>query len=931
MLGISKQTIHHLHFQQSFLYLTSVTLPVLFSFGNKRYIIATMASNSSVLSQTLQSITSTKIKELDKQKRTYEKRKAKVLEEAGAPGNEQRRIVNTLLAGVKKLNPGQKNGSLENMQRWIEQSSYDPSVPAGMLQGFEEELRHKLDVQTRKFDLAELYSKLLTEWLNPPEATLGDVPALQEKSELDEDFEVVEQDRLKQLRDKFAEVVFTPVETDTQAIRQYMDGLFAGENGEKAYKRLHDGIFNVGENMRKHTKPFDSTSLDWCIRGLLNNELLNDEKKATLQEFLPNDIALAEIADVLNMRYADLSNWSWDAGEQGMPVMPRKQLNGKYRIMMDEDVLQAIFLHYIGTMWCVETKRILSDVIQYTSIWKQGAKMPQDVKDRRQYYLGTSRSNTEQNFSLDLQRQHTYRDDYFLTQLPASVYEGAGGYDDDDENLDDSVKSPKEIRQQLLRQLATEMLIHRKVHGEVAVVQSDFQWFATSIPHNTIMTVLRFMGVPEAWLVFFEKFLRAPLNMNPEPSPDDKAQTRVRGVAMAHVLEKLIGEVVLFIMDLAVNQEAEILLYRLHDDLWLCAEPKKVAKAWKTMQHVADLMGLEINRKKTGSVYLTDADKTRDEEIEAALPAGSVFIGFLKIDPESGKWVIMQDQVDAHIRQLQRQLAGCTSILSWIQTWNSCIGRFFSHTFGEPANCLGKPHVDAILDTHKRMQEILFDGKDARGTSVIEYVLNIIAESFGVKDIPRGFLFMPEGFGGLGLRNPFISLLAVRDQVYKNPEARLRQAFKEEKNSYEIAKREFYELTDQARRRRFRSIYSDYEDGKGLLNPDANEFMNMEEFTEWRETAGEALYHAYTELMEIPRKKDIQISKEVSDALSKIQTEQPDLGLSKLDSEKKWIVQMYGKELFDYCDGLSIVDKSLLPLGVLTMLRNKKVTWQMVL
>jgi hypothetical protein len=65
-------------------------------------------------------------------------------------------------------------------------------------------------------------------------------------------------------------------------------------------------------------------------------------------------------------------------------------------------------------------------------------------------------------------------------------------------------------------------------------------------------------------------------------------------------------------------------------------------------------------------------------------------------------------QVDAHVAQLQKQLANCDSILSWIQTWNSCIDRFFSHTFGEPAFCFGRQHVDSILSTHKRIQSALF-------------------------------------------------------------------------------------------------------------------------------------------------------------------------------------------------------------------------------
>jgi hypothetical protein len=50
-----------------------------------------------------------------------------------------------------------------------------------------------------------------------------------------------------------------------------------------------------------------------------------------------------------------------------------------------------------------------------------------------------------------------------------------------------------------------------------------------------------------------------------------------------------------------------------------------------------------------------------------------------------------------------------------------------------------------------------------------------------------------------------------------------------------------------------------------------------------------------------------------------------------LDAERKWIIQLYSADLFKRFGGLDIVDKGLLPLGVMTMLRNKNVTWQMVL
>jgi hypothetical protein len=45
----------------------------------------------------------------------------------------------------------------------------------------------------------------------------------------------------------------------------------------------------------------------------------------------------------------------------------------------------------------------------------------------------------------------------------------------------------------------------------------------------------------------------------------------------------------------------------------------------------------------------------------------------------------------------------------------------------------------------------------------------------------------------------------------------------------------------------------------------------------------------------------------------------------------EWLLQFYERELLEKCGGMSIVEKNLLPLGILTILRKKKVAWQMVL
>ena len=243
-----------------------------------------------------------------------------------------------------------------------------------------------------------------------------------------------------------------------------------------------------------------------------------------------------------------------------------------------------------------------------------------------------------------------HEEDYLLCSLPNTVEEGAGIYEDDGEN-DPKVKSANEIRQQLLRQLASEVIIRQSLHGEVAVVQSDIAWFAAGMPHSTVFALLRFFGVSETWIAFFRKFAEAPLRMS--DAPDAEVKIRKRGVPMAHALEKLLGEVILFALDIAVNREAKTQLYRLHDDFWLCGEPTVCVAAWKTMKEFASLMGLEFNKSKTGSAYITTGSKI-ENHVADALPNGDVRFGLLKLDAESGTWIIDQPQLDSHVAQLRK-------------------------------------------------------------------------------------------------------------------------------------------------------------------------------------------------------------------------------------------------------------------------------------
>ncbi|CAG9985076.1 unnamed protein product [Clonostachys byssicola] len=901
-----------------------------------------MASSTSARSKTLQSITLTKIRELEKQRERYEAQKNQLLQDADSYADQLVRI-RKLLHGVVKICPDQRDDSIENIHHWLNQAKYDNSVPQELVDQYEHSLRSKLEVPTRKLSLGHLYARLVTEWMDSS-AGDGEATAAEEDS-----FEVLDRQkqRLQELCDHFEQVVFEPLETDEKEIQVYLQNLFEPDHNEKATKNFGQLKQKIAGRCRilfeRNNRAFDLVTLRWCIKGLLKEDLLSEEKQVILREFLDDDVVLDEIADVLNMRVSDFENWDWNAGPDGIPVLPRQQLNGKYRIWMDEDVLQAIFIYYFGTTLSILLKNELETLVfSSNSLWKTstGSQPDSDQETRRKYYMAYRAIPPK---SADAVRMEQYRNHFFLSALPDDVDSIPGAYDDDDGDDEDRSddgddQGSKSTKQRLLETLATELLLHRSLNGEVAMVQTDLQWFGAGLSHSTILAVLRFFGFTDAAVSFFKKFLEAPLNIHSPEFPNGKgARVRRRGMPMAHAPEKLIGELVLFILDVAVNQQDGMLLYRQHDDLWFVGEPEHCGRAWKTLKHLAGILGLEFNEKKTGSVYFKEGK--RDAEISQVLPEGAVRFGHLILDPETEKWKINQDQVDAHLKQFKKQLDECKSVLQWVQTWNSVMGRFFGDSFGQPAYCFGGEHVRSILETYQSMQRFLFaEGREndrESNTSVVSHLRKMIETRFGVINLPDAFFYLPEQLGGLGLRNPFIKMLQInRELEGETPQKIIEEMLRKEQEAYKEAKREFYAIESAERRvsrctRHFALSASTLT--RLLTEEELETFFSMEEFIKWRARYGFEFVDAYKRLRSAPDRCNPRLDSDVNKAVRTASSSSRQGAQVVNKSEVEWALQMHRESLKRDYGQLSLIEHRYLLLGVLAALRGKPVRWTMVL
>jgi hypothetical protein len=139
-----------------------------------------MSSSGGALSETLQSITTTKLKELSKKRATFEEQKASLLLEVQLETDLKDRA-RKLVEGVKKCFSVSLDSvsrgfaahrvdnrlytKLYNYERFLQQARYDPSLSANLLQDWERPLLQQLNVQTPKYQYATLYGELVMEWL----------------------------------------------------------------------------------------------------------------------------------------------------------------------------------------------------------------------------------------------------------------------------------------------------------------------------------------------------------------------------------------------------------------------------------------------------------------------------------------------------------------------------------------------------------------------------------------------------------------------------------------------------------------------------------------------------------------------------------------------------------------------------------------------
>lgn len=245
--------------------------------------------------------------------------------------------------------------------------------------------------------------------------------------------------------------------------------------------------------------------------------------------------------------------------------------------------------------------------------------------------------------------------------------------------------------------------------------------------------------------------------------------------------------------------------------------------------------------------------------------------------------------------------------------------------------CNGKAYVDMIIQTFQRIQAAIFTSSATTAPKTVsEHLRKVLADKFGIDPagVPEGYLYFPIAFGGLDVKNPFIPLYAIRDNLLTDPDVKISRFLNDEREAYESAKRKFdtdtlighdvSSLYGHSRRRT--EIGGRYITPEFIKSDAGKEFMSFEEYTRFREQTSSELGSVFKALMMEPIELTVTQTSDVRAADSSRKFD----GLRTYD---KWIMQLYSGEMIERFGSVQVVERSLLPTGMVMMTRKSRFKW----
>lgn len=921
-----------------------------------------------IISPALQEAANLKIEEVDRVRAAFKERYSINTALAAAGGDPLKRV-SALFDEVQKLDPYLfEDDELSTLSRYLEQAKNDRSIGSKVAK-FEKQLLAKLEKHTNRMDVSQLHTELLKEAIDA-QSNPAYLIARLNKASLDDDFELVESE-LETVFENFEKNTFSCTDVDTDRLQKFLSSCFETETGKRALDRLRADMKLFGDEVMDGSEEITDEEMEWCIRDLIQNGLQSDERKKTLQHYLDSPVAMRELRSIMNMK--SVRHWKWRNHDKGLPVTARQNSDGKYCITVEEDIMDTLFLHSLSTGWASRVRLSLSNAVNTYDFWTVN-KIHANEFDKREYYMSglkptvrpprrqgvplpppgplpppapspfiytpappppppgmygpppfpppppppapmtyraPMKRRTYMGMTMDAERIRHYFAHFFLPGLPKPF------------GSDFKLTRPNETQASLIQHLITETKLRETFDGEVHGVTADFKSFGASLPHEAILGVLKFIGVSERWIEFFTRFLKAPLNMGPlVRGTSDQILSRSEGVPVAHGMERFLRELSLFFLDLAVHQNTANHLYRLGERCYFVGNKDQCQAARSVISEFGKVFGLA----------------------HSIAPIENTTIGATTFTITDGKATISlnNDKVNSFAQSTKKQLDNCDSVLDWVRTWNSTVGTYASHLFGPITHAIGKPHLEAITQAYNSIHTQIFNHGD-----LATHIKMMIQ---GVGDRRHNnppytaldpFIFLPTAFGGLGVKNPYITL-NLANKMPDNPITELEEYLAGEKRYYERAKQAFSLHTPDTLEKKLEAIFttdraritSAFGDSDPMTFPSYDEFIKHRHDLIYPLLPPTPYPHPLQAFCPLPNPvnsyglllsepvEHIQPDEAVSEGVGRCAGSGRMKRWWRLNGEDRWVLQMFGEECLERYGGMKLWVESYVPVELLRIVRG---------
>ncbi|MEO1617407.1 MAG: reverse transcriptase domain-containing protein [Planctomycetota bacterium] len=311
------------------------------------------------------------------------------------------------------------------------------------------------------------------------------------------------------------------------------------------------------------------------------------------------------------------------------------------------------------------------------------------------------------------------------------------------------------------------------------VLKIDVRDYFVSVPHETLLAMLRGLGMSEEGIDFSQRFLKTPYLVG-----SDEAKPAQTGVPMEVEYSHWLCEKLMQLLEQYVHSKRTVRIIRQLDDLCILSPSgESVLTAYETVVAFLADLGLSLNQDKSGAV-------TVGGDTPAGLPDSRPRWGVLELT-ETGQWQTSMAGFQSYLEVSQKEVRSRRAILAKVRAYNDQL-RHLVWGIGLAMD-LGDRHRESANATLQTFENEFYGS----GVSIFDGLKSELQQrNMGEQaEIPLAWMLWPITAGGLGLHSTTV-MIGQYEVAYEMRSKTRKQAPSTKTDDWQSAANEWSDFYD---------------------------------------------------------------------------------------------------------------------------------------